>query len=128
MAGKAGAMSYPRLARPGYKAVHERLKRDKGPAAEWSCAHCSLPAANWAYVGGDPDELFEKRAYSTNLDSYIPLCHKCHVAFDRSARPWLNLDPNFCIRGHSAWRLNKKGGRYCRECMKINNAKARSVR
>jgi len=68
-----------------YNAVHQRLRLDRGSAASWCCSGCSCPAAQWSYVGGDPNEKTDKSnqcGYSTDLDFYTPRCRACHVLAD----------------------------------------------
>lgn len=79
-------------AKVGYAGAHYRVKSVNGPAKEHRCAECKKKKAEeWAYVGGDPDELVELRypkgvpreiAYSVNPDYYRPLCKPCHARVD----------------------------------------------
>jgi hypothetical protein len=71
----------------GYEAVHERMRRQLGPASAFRCAHCEGPATDWAYDGTCPDEKLGPRhgrmlTYSTDPDRYMPLCRVCHSAYD----------------------------------------------
>lgn len=67
----------------GYRAVHERVRRHRGPASANPCAHCGAPARHWAYDHTDPDELTASEGpYSTDESKYIPLCVSCHKYFD----------------------------------------------
>lgn len=71
-----------------YAGIHDRLRAHRGSPSRLQCAHCSGPAAHWAYDHSDPDE---KTAdwygyvvpYSTDLTRYMPLCSSCHTKFDR---------------------------------------------
>jgi hypothetical protein len=68
-----------------YNAVHQRVRRENGPASIHSCAMgCGWEARQWAYVG--PRGEREEMPFSTNLALYAPLCVPCHKAFDLS---WL---------------------------------------
>lgn len=62
-----------------YQARHGRVKRARGLASAQPCAHCAAQgtakaAHDWATVhgtdGADP------------WNDYIPLCKKCHIAYD----------------------------------------------
>lgn len=71
---------------PGYQAVHQRLRVEKGRASEHECVDCNGQGADWSYRGGDPDELTEVLRYSTDLDYYEPRCRDCHVKYDGGAK------------------------------------------
>ena len=56
--------------------------------------------------------MFEKQrsVYSLKPEHYIPLCHSCHVHFDKG---------DYCKSGHEYTAENTylyKGHRYCRTC------------
>lgn len=84
-----------RKSAPGYGAVHLRLARDLGPASRYGCP-CGKRAKDWAYDHLDPEEMVEdyvrpsgeigQLTYSTKPDHYMPMCHKCHLAFDADHR------------------------------------------
>lgn len=68
-----------------YHAAHSRIVRERGPAANYSCAACRLrPAAEWSLRNGaDPDEHYGVSngsvcAYSDDPANYDPLCRPCH--------------------------------------------------
>lgn len=68
-----------------YDAVHQRLRSQRGRAAEHTCSHCAAQALQWAYDNNDPDERTDTKSglrYSIDLDHYIPLCASCHRLFD----------------------------------------------
>lgn len=72
----------------GYGGAHSRVKRARGPARAFACA-CGARAEHWAYDHLDPRELVYQRSaqsrrlpYSLNPVHYIPMCRKCHKAFD----------------------------------------------
>ena len=68
----------------GYHAVHFRLTRDRGRAADQLCNDCGLLALHWSYDWEDPNELTDKgKIYSRNQDHYQPRCQSCHFALDR---------------------------------------------
>lgn len=76
----------------GYTQAHERIRRLRGPASTYQCAHCTARADDWAYDHADPDERRElgKRdagPYSLDPDHYVPLCTACHMRFDSPRRP-----------------------------------------
>lgn len=78
----------------GYSHAHQRVRILFGPASQYPCVTCSKPARNWAYDGTDPTELLGK--YESKIDTlswysrypefYMPMCLKCHAAFDFSIR------------------------------------------
>lgn len=71
------------------KAVHLRLRAQRGKAKSWMCVDCSCPALHWSYDHTDPDELHDevKGPYSLDPDRYMPRCARCHKLFDlRHAR------------------------------------------
>jgi hypothetical protein len=60
-------------------ALHRRLNRARGRAAAHLCdGYCGSPAHDWARLHGTSGWDFGK--------DYIPLCRKCHLAYDREAR------------------------------------------
>lgn len=73
------------LDQQNYQGMHRRLKVTRGLAAYQVCEHCGGPAAHWAYDHQDPDELPGPRGfpYSQDPAHYLPLCARCHLAFDR---------------------------------------------
>lgn len=75
----------------GYSAIHLRLARIRGRAAEHACVDCAGPAAEWSYDNTDPDARIAdvkgcSVAYSTDLERYVPRCHPCHRNFDLAHR------------------------------------------
>lgn len=78
-----------RTATPGYDAVHRRLSREIGPARSFDCVNCGLPAHEWAYMGGCPDEEVQDVAghhlrFSADQSRYRPMCRGCHRKQDDS--------------------------------------------
>lgn len=79
---------------PGYAAAHRRITRSMGPASAYTCVDCDGPALEWAYNGGDPDELVAGALsgeppglrYSLHMEFYSPRCVPCHRAMDGSTR------------------------------------------
>lgn len=72
-----------------YDAVHQQVKRSRGPASDHPCSRCSNPAQDWAYDHLDPDEVTGpdghgrcKLTYSLDVWHYLPLCKRCHGRFD----------------------------------------------
>lgn len=74
---------------PGYETAHSRVYRRKGSASRYVCHGCGeVPAAHWAYDNNDPDALTTNRRgslmrYSLDPIHYLPMCVRCHKAFDR---------------------------------------------
>lgn len=123
-------MSPARLAyRPlvTYSQAHLRLKTDRGRPTQHACIGCGEPAQEWAYMGGDPDELTERGLrYSLDQDRYEPMCHVCHTRHDRAMADGRSVD--VCPRGH-LWSENtgirvkrgpRTGLRFCRACNREN--------
>lgn len=80
-------------AQPGYDAAHRRIHRTLGAATRFTCVECGAPANEWAYQGGDPDELITQPElrkehpnlrYSVNAEFYAPMCRPCHRRMDES--------------------------------------------
>lgn len=71
----------------GLRAMHARLRRDKGPASNYACT-CGAQASDWAYNHEDPAPKLspDRRGtwmwWSDNPDMYVPMCRKCHRNFD----------------------------------------------
>ena len=74
---------------PTFAAIHKRLSRKRGSAREYPCVDCGDRAAEWSYMGGDPNELRGRSGrsvvpYSLDLSLYAPRCVRCHRIFDAS--------------------------------------------
>jgi hypothetical protein len=67
-----------------YDTVHNRLKRDRGPASSHECVDCGKAARDWSYDGGAPDErkAHGGQSYSPDPAFYSPRCRRCHRAHD----------------------------------------------
>jgi hypothetical protein len=77
----------PRLPMVGYNSVHQRLKRDRGPASAYDCANCDAAGMDWAYDHADADELLGTDGpYSLDPAHYRPLCRHCHKTLDMARR------------------------------------------
>lgn len=77
----------------GYHAVHKRLITARGKASGHTCS-CGKPAAQWAYDGKDPNQKTQvirtggreiTAPFSHDLSRYLPMCARCHIAYDRRA-------------------------------------------
>ena len=73
----------------GYGSAHQRVRRRRGSASQYPCAHCGSNAKDWAYDHADPNErIVENRGkrlpISLSIDHYMPLCRNCHRNFDLS--------------------------------------------
>ncbi|EFL02234.1 MULTISPECIES: hypothetical protein [unclassified Streptomyces] len=62
---------------------------EHGPASGWRCVcGCGRRAAEWAYLGADPNPKVSTHAdsggslYSTDPEHYAPLAKPCHRSFD----------------------------------------------
>lgn len=76
-----------------YSAVHQRVHKIFGKAAEHQCVDCGGLAAEWSYNHGCPQERTEWATrsdgrshlfpYSPYIEMYSPRCKACHTEFDR---------------------------------------------
>jgi len=76
---------------PGWAAIHKRLMRKRGKAAEFECVDCGRQAIEWSYNNRDPHEVVAEDhgwvlAWSLDIDNYDPRCRSCHRLFDNAAR------------------------------------------
>jgi hypothetical protein len=115
---------------PSYGAIHQRLWRKRGKAAEHPCATCGKPATQWAYDHSDPNEVMGPEwhglvvAYSLDLDRYRPLCRSCHAKEDETYSARTHCPKNHEYTVENTY-ITTKGKRVCRTC---NNAGARAYR
>ncbi len=75
----------------GYQYAHYKIYRLRGAAGKHTCEHCGKQARHWAYDHQDPAERNDPRRggpYSLDPWHYIPLCSRCHKAFDRKENHW----------------------------------------
>ena len=88
--------AYPDLwqAAVTYRGAHARIRRARGPAAEYMCP-CGAPAEQWSYNHADPDERHQtittqwctsSVAYSLDPGHYEALCKPCHARVDAAHR------------------------------------------
>lgn len=69
-----------------YGYAHNLVRQARGSAKDFKCA-CGNQAREWAYMGGDPNELvgqetFVGMTYSRDVSLYEPRCAKCHRISD----------------------------------------------
>ena len=81
-----------------YRAVHDRLRRERGPARGYLCDRCGEPALDWAFQY--PEGRIEvcpdtRRRFSSDPADYLPLCRSCHLRMD-----W-EKDPEMAARTNS---------------------------
>lgn len=116
-----------------YSQAHLRLKRDRGLPSAFACSACGAQAREWAYTGGDPDELAERGSrYSLDQGLYRPMCCACHRRQDRALADGRAVD--VCPNGH-LWtpentgvrvkRGPSTGLRFCRACNRENTRRWR---
>lgn len=116
-----------------YTQAHLRLKTDRGRPSHYACTSCGNPAREWAYMGGCPNELFDRgMQYSLDQSRYEPMCYPCHRRHDRALKDGRSVDE--CPRGHS-WAENESlrvkrgastGLRFCRACHREQSAERRA--
>jgi hypothetical protein len=97
-----------------YLTLHARVRYQRGRAGDESCEHCGEQAHDWATIHGHDGEV------STD---YIPLCRKCHLAYDGRG------PKTHCPKGHpyndENTYVSPKGIRNCRTCGTENARKRR---
>ena len=108
-----------------YEAVHARVFNLRGSAKNYRCAMCEQQADEWAYDHSDPNEKRDplNRPFSTDLDTYRPLCRSCHRREDASLK-------TECVNGHpyddvNTW-IGPKGQRGCRACNREKHAQRKA--
>lgn len=72
-----------------YSAVHQRLRRERGPAAAHPCVACGGTAEQWAYDHSEPEprrDPSHDAPYSVDLARYQPMCQSCHKRLDHAQR------------------------------------------
>lgn len=58
-----------------YRRLHKWVEDHRGSASEFPCDHCGeAQAEDWANISHE---------YQRELDDYMPLCKKCHAAYDK---------------------------------------------
>lgn len=68
-----------------YKAVHIRLRTNRGRASRHTCSECDRQALDWSYTHDCPNEQQSERGpYSTDLSRYQPMCRPCHKKLDQN--------------------------------------------
>lgn len=67
--------------RRAHRQFHDRLRAEKGRAADHSCVDCGKPAKEWSWDGGS-GENFGSSAVGDNFDEYSPRCQSCHRKLD----------------------------------------------
>lgn len=69
-----------------YRAVHERLSKKRGKAANFLCIDCGSQASDWCYDYTDPSPLHrfggDNYPYSLDLSKYVTRCRSCHRSYD----------------------------------------------
>lgn len=66
-----------------YQGALYRLRRARGKAADHPCRDCPAPGFRWVLTANEQHEdvrVEERtgRAFSLNVDLYVPLCARCH--------------------------------------------------
>ncbi|WP_159104206.1 hypothetical protein [Streptomyces sp. CdTB01] len=73
------------MASTGYELAHLRVKSRYASARNYFCTFCGLEADQWAIDHDAPGLQHDEkgRAYSLDPDAYVPLCVRCHRAYDK---------------------------------------------
>lgn len=61
-----------------YSTIHNRLRTERGKAAEYLCVDCGEQAQQWSFIG--------KVGMSEDLYQYEPRCTVDHRAYDRKVK------------------------------------------
>jgi len=90
-----------------YNAVHLRLRKQRGKAADLPCVGCGKTASTWAYDYAAPNENRDEkgRPYSPDLSHYQPMCTTCHRRFDVQHMPFVTCSVEGCDRPQKARAL-----------------------
>ena len=79
-----------------YRAQHNRLTLDFGPARLHDCNNCQQQATNWSFIKEwCPEEELKQEwmknqwgeylmPFSNNQGHYVTLCLSCHRSYDRN--------------------------------------------
>jgi hypothetical protein len=77
-----------------YSSIHQRLRRERGPASRHPCHDCGGPAAEWSYLGDCPDEQRDTNglAFCTHPEHYAARDVVHHRRADAAHRRMLTAD------------------------------------
>lgn len=69
-----------------YSGIHNLLWRKFGKASNYPCVDCGLPADEWSYTYGAPDERYNEfgNPWSADPTYYQPRCVSDHRLHDRA--------------------------------------------
>lgn len=64
--------------------LHQRIRKNRGSARNYSCVDCGNQAAHWSYDHQALDERYDeiKGPYTPDESHYEPRCVPCHKKFD----------------------------------------------
>lgn len=69
-----------------YRAMHQRVRAQRGSASTHKCTDCGGRAQHWPYDRNDTDERSSGAGpYSVDIAHYEPRCVRCHKVFDLAA-------------------------------------------
>lgn len=96
-----------------YHGAHQRCGALWGAAKHHPCVVCGKPAADWAYDGTDPTELYDAQDYFNQVrtilpysrfpEFYMPMCKTCHKQRDMQ-----ELDDE--LGAFREWRKSQRSG------------------
>ncbi|AWY06087.2 hypothetical protein SEA_ROBSFEET_81 [Microbacterium phage RobsFeet] len=99
-----------------YQAVHERLRRSRGRAADHPCSapDCERSATRWAWQRTGPsvtgDHYGKTLTWGLDLDTYSPMCAPHAAQLDHGGTL------THCPRGHDRQALGVNADGLCRGC------------
>jgi hypothetical protein len=79
--------------RSGYARAHRKLQKLWGKAALYPCIACGGSARDWAYDGTDPTAQGVEFKYSVWPEFYMPMCHSCHLSYDKDRHGLMQGQP-----------------------------------
>jgi DNA-directed RNA polymerase subunit RPC12/RpoP len=90
-----------------HSAIHQRLRKERGPAREYPCISCGKTAYEWAYQHQGEELQDIRGTYSENIADYEAMCRSCHRRLDKAPgdpdigqkqRDRVSSDPEYAAR------------------------------
>lgn len=75
------------LGDPGYSAMRDKIRKERGRAPEYSCVDCGIQARDWvlrfdASIKTETTGPNAGRLFSQDIFDYEPRCRPCHNVYD----------------------------------------------